>query len=179
VGALLAVSRAIDAFSEVIGKALLWLVLISTLISSGNAIVRYGLNRSSNAWLEIQWYMFAAMFLLAAGYAMRHNQHVRVDLFYHRYSERVQAWVDLIGTALFLIPTSVIMLYLSIPNVVRSYNIHEMSPDAGGLLRWPVKVLVPIGFALLAIQAVSELFKRIGIIAGRHALVERYEQLQQ
>ena len=179
VGTLLAASRAIDAFSEVIGKTLLWLVLISTLVSAGNAIVRYGLNMSSNAWLEIQWYMFAAMFLLSAGYAMRHNQHVRVDLFYHRYSERTQAWVDLVGTAVFLIPTSLIMLYLSIPNVLNSFRIQEHSPDAGGLLRWPVKVLVPIGFALLTIQAISELFKRVGILSGRHALVERYEQLQQ
>jgi TRAP-type mannitol/chloroaromatic compound transport system permease small subunit len=172
---LLRVSSGIDAFSERIGKIVMWLVLISSLVSAGNAIVRKLLNTSSNAWLEIQWYMFAAMFLLAAGYTLKYDEHVRVDLFYHRYSKRLQAWLDLLGGIFFLMPMAVIIGWLSLPMVINSYNIHEMSADAGGLLRWPVKIIIPIGFALLVIQGLSEIIKRIGYLTGRSELAHTYQ----
>jgi TRAP-type mannitol/chloroaromatic compound transport system permease small subunit len=173
---LLRIAGAIDQVNERVGKIVMWLVLLANVISAGNAVVRYGFRYSSNAWLEIQWYMFAAMFLVAAGYTLKHNQHVRVDLLYYRYSERVQAWVDLIGTVVFLIPTSIILVWLSLPMVENSYFAHEMSNDAGGLVRWPVKVLIPIGFMLLCLQAVSELIKRVAVLAGQYRMTEHYER---
>jgi len=172
---LLLLSSVIDAFSERIGKILMWLVLLSSLISAGNAVVRKVLNTSSNAWLEIQWYMFAAMFLLAAGYTLKYDEHVRVDLFYHRYPKRLQAWLDLLGGIFFLMPMAVIIGWLSLPMVINSYSIHEMSGDAGGLLRWPVKIIIPIGFALLVIQGLSEIIKRIGYLTGRSELTHTYQ----
>jgi TRAP-type mannitol/chloroaromatic compound transport system permease small subunit len=174
--ALLAFSSLIDTINEKIGVICNWLVLLACIVSGGNAMVRYAYDTSSNAWLEIQWYMFAALFLLAAGYTLKHNQHVRVDLFYYRYSERTQAWVDLIGTIVFLVPTCAIIIWLSLPMVENSYLIHEMSNDAGGLVRWPVKVLIPIGFALLLVQAVSELIKRVAVLAGQYRMTEHYER---
>jgi TRAP-type mannitol/chloroaromatic compound transport system permease small subunit len=166
----------IDYFSEKLGKALMWLVLIATAVSSANAIMRYGFNQSSNAWLEIQWYMFSAMFLLAAGYTLKRNEHVRVDVLFHRYRARTQHWVDLIGGILFLLPTALIIMWLSWPMFWNSIRIWESSADAGGLLRWPVKIMVPIGFALLAVQAVAEIIKRLAVLTGHSASIEEYHR---
>lgn len=167
---LLGVARAIDAVNERIGRITLWLVGLVTIISAGNALARYGLGRSSNAWLEIQWYLFAAIFLLAAGYALKHNAHVRVDLIYGRLSERARAWIDLLGALLFLLPFSLLLTWLSWSGFVEALRLNETSPDAGGLLRWPVRLLLPLGFALLALQGVSEIAKRVAFLRGAAAL---------
>ncbi len=164
--ALLALARAIDALNERIGHALRWLVLLATLISAANALVRYGLGESSNAWLEIQWYLFGAIFLLGAGYTLKHNGHVRIDLIYGRLSERGRALVDLLGGLLFLLPFTLLMIWYAWPMFMASWQGNEMSPDAGGLLRWPVKLLIPVGFGLLALQGVAEIIKRIAVLMG-------------
>lgn len=163
---MLAFARLVDRLNDGVGRATSWLVLAASLVSAGNAAVRYLFHASSNAWLEIQWYMFAAMFLLAAGYALRHDEHVRVDILYQRLSLKAQAWVDLLGGLLFLLPTAVLIGWLSWPMFLQSWAIAEMSPDPGGLIRWPVKLLVPLGFGLLALQGVAEIIKRIGILTG-------------
>lgn len=163
---LLGLSRLIDALNERIGRAVYWLVLIAVLVSAGNALMRYSFNLSSNAWLEIQWYLFSAIFLLAAGYTLKHNAHVRIDVLAGRLSARGHAVIDIVGGLLFLMPMAVIILYLSWPMVVDSYATQELSSDAGGLIRWPVKILIPIGFALLALQGVSEIVKRIAFLRG-------------
>jgi TRAP-type mannitol/chloroaromatic compound transport system permease small subunit len=163
---LLAFSDGVDRLTEAIGQALKWLVVAASLISAGNALYRYGLHNSSNAWLEIQWYMFGAMFLLGAGYALKHEEHVRVDVLFSRLTPQRQAWVDVFGTVFFLLPTALLITWMAIPMVVNSYAIGEMSSDAGGLIRWPVKILIPLVFALLALQAVSELFKKLAVALG-------------
>lgn len=168
--ALLAVARAIDALTERVGRAVIWLVPAATLISAGNALARYALGTSSNAWLEIQWYLFGAMFLLAAGYTLKHDGHVRIDIFYNRLGPRGQAWIDLAGGLLFLLPMALLLGWLAWPMFVDAWATHEMSPDAGGLLRWPVKLLLPVGFALLALQGIAEVIKRIGVISGHVVL---------
>ena len=164
---LLAISRSIDRLNETVGQTVKWLVLAAVLISAGNAVVRYSFNRSSNAWLEVQWYLFSAVFMMCAGYTLLRNEHVRIDVIAGRLSRRTQTWIDIVGSALFLLPMAVIIAWLSWPLVSDSYLRHEMSGDAGGLLRWPVKLLIPLGFALLALQGVSELIKRIAFLAGR------------
>jgi TRAP-type mannitol/chloroaromatic compound transport system permease small subunit len=166
VKALLALARLIDALTERIGRVVIWLVLAATLISAGNALSRYLLGASSNAWLEIQWYLFGAMFLLAAGYTLKHNGHVRIDIFYNRLGPRGQAWVDLIGGLLFLLPMAVLLAWLAWPMFHEAWVMHEMSPDAGGLVRWPVKLLLPAGFSLLALQGLAEVIKRVGVLSG-------------
>ncbi|MBC8049902.1 MAG: TRAP transporter small permease subunit [Chitinophagales bacterium] len=163
---LLRFTQGVDWLTEQIGQALKWLVLAATLVCAGNALYRYGFSNSSNAWLEVQWYMFGAMFLLGAGYALKHEEHVRVDIFFSRLTPQQQAWVDVIGGVLFLMPVAILIAWLSIPMVINSYNIHEMSSDAGGLLRWPVKLLIPLGFGLLALQGVSEIIKKLAIARG-------------
>ena len=168
--ALLALARLIDALTERVGRLIIWLVLIATLISAGNALIRYSLGESSNAWLEIQWYLFGAMFLLAAGYTLKHNGHVRIDIFYNRLGPRGQAWIDLIGGLLFLLPMAVLLAWLAWPMFHEAWVTHEISPDAGGLVRWPVKLLLPLGFGLLALQGVAEVIKRIGVLSGHLAL---------
>ena len=168
--ALLALARLIDALTERVGRVVIWLVLVATLISAGNALIRYSLGESSNAWLEIQWYLFGAMFLLAAGYTLKHNGHVRIDIFYNRLGPRGQAWIDLIGGLLFLLPMAVLLAWLAWPMFHEAWVTHEMSPDAGGLVRWPVKLLLPLGFGLLALQGVAEVIKRIGVLSGHLAL---------
>lgn len=168
--ALLAISRRIDAVNERVGRLVTWLVLIVCLISATNAVSRYGFSLSSNAWLELQWYLFSAIFLLAAGYTLKHNGHVRVDIFYARFSPRTQAVIDLLGGLLFLLPVTLLMMWLSWPGFASSWAIQEMSSDAGGLIRWPVKLLIPVGLALLALQGVSEIIKRIAFLAGRAPL---------
>ncbi|WP_296751246.1 TRAP transporter small permease subunit [Thiobacillus sp.] len=167
---LLAIARLIDALTERVGRLVIWLVLATTLISAGNALVRYLLGESSNAWLEIQWYLFGAMFLLAAGYTLKHNGHVRIDIFYNRLGPRGQAWIDLAGGLLFLLPMALLLAWLSWPMFYEAWQMQERSPDAGGLLRWPVKLLLPLGFALLALQGVAEVIKRIGVLSGHLVL---------
>jgi TRAP-type mannitol/chloroaromatic compound transport system permease small subunit len=170
VKSLLALARLIDALTERVGRLAIWLVLIATLISAGNALSRYLLGESSNAWLEIQWYLFGGMFLLAAGYTLKHNGHVRIDIFYNRFGPRGQAWIDLAGGLLFLLPMALLLMWLSWPMFHEAWVMHEMSPDAGGLVRWPVKLLLPVGFGLLALQGVAEVIKRIGVLSGHLVL---------
>ncbi|MFP5418884.1 MAG: TRAP transporter small permease subunit [Gammaproteobacteria bacterium] len=167
---LLAVARLIDALTERVGRLTIWLVLVATLISAGNALARYTLGESSNAWLEIQWYLFGAMFLLAAGYTLKHNGHVRIDIFYTRFGPRGQAWIDLAGGLLFLLPMAGLLAWLAWPMFADAWATHEISPDAGGLVRWPVKLLLPLGFVLLALQGIAEAIKRIGVLSGHYTL---------
>lgn len=163
---LLGISRLIDRINRLIGGSVIWLVLLMVIISAGNAVIRYAFNISSNAWLEVQWYLFSAVFLLCAGFTLLKNEHIRIDVVTGRFSPRVQAWIDILGGLFFLLPMAVLILWLSWPMVVDSYVRGEMSSDAGGLLRWPVKILIPIGFVLLALQGVSETIKRIAYLAG-------------
>jgi TRAP-type mannitol/chloroaromatic compound transport system permease small subunit len=173
---LLAFADAVDWLSEHIGQALKWLVLFSALISAGTAMVRYGLHRGSNAWLEIQWYMFGAMFLLGAGYALKHGEHVRVDILFSKMSPRVQAWVDVVGGIVFLMPTAIIIAWMSLPMVANSIRINEYSSDPGGLLRWPIKIIIPIGFVLLALQGVSDIIQKIAVALGERGPGKAYER---
>ena len=170
--ALLTLARLIDALTERIGRVAIWLVLVATLISAGNALARYALGESSNAWLEIQWYLFGAMFLLTAGYTLKHNGHVRIDIFYNRLDERGRAWIDLLGGLLFLLPMAGLLAWLAWPIFMDAWVTQEMSPDAGGLVRWPVKLLLPVGFALLALQGLAEVIKRLGVLSG-HLVIPR------
>lgn len=163
---LLKLSRAIDALNENVGKAAIWLVLVVTLISAVNAFVRYAFNYSSNGFLEIQWYLFSAIFLLCAGYALKRNAHVRIDVVSSRFSPRTLAWIDIIGTIFFLAPMACAVLYLSWPIFLESYRTNEYSSNAGGLIVWPVRALVPAGFFLLILQGISELIKRFAFLKG-------------
>jgi TRAP-type mannitol/chloroaromatic compound transport system permease small subunit len=161
---LLKLSSAIDWVNDKFGTIANWLVLFACLISAGNAASRYLFSASSNAWLEIQWYLFAGMVLLGAPYTLKMNEHVRVDLFYGMMSERARIWIDIVCGFLFLLPICIILVYFTWPWFVDSWNIHEMSSNAGGLIRWPVKLLLPVGFALMALQGVSEIIKRIAAL---------------
>jgi TRAP-type mannitol/chloroaromatic compound transport system permease small subunit len=163
---LLGVSRAIDAVNERIGRLVYWCVLAAVLVSSGNAIVRYTLNMSSNAWLEIQWYLFAAVFLLCSGYTFLHNEHIRIDVVSGRLSRRTQVWIDVFGTIVFMLPVTGYVMWLSWPIFVNAWVSGEISGSAGGLVRWPVRLLVPLGFFLLFAQGISELIKRIAFLQG-------------
>lgn len=167
---LLTLARLIDALTERVGRFAIWLVLAATLISAGNALFRHLMGESSNAWLEIQWYLFGAMFMLGAGYTLKHNGHVRIDIFYSRFGPRGRAWIDLAGGLLFLLPMAVLLAWLSWPMFHEAWTTREMSPDAGGLVRWPVKLLLPVGFALLALQGVAEVIKRVGVLSGHVVL---------
>ena len=153
-----------------------WLVLLACLISAGNAGSRYLLSASSNAWLEIQWYMFAGMVLLGAPYALKMNEHVRVDLIYGMVSERTRIWIDIVGGILFLLPICVILTHFTWPWFVESWKINEVSTNAGGLIRWPVKLMLPVGFALMALQGLSELIKRVAALRGEYRLQYSYEK---
>lgn len=164
--ALLALARAVDAVNERVGRWVTWFVLAAVLISAGNAIIRKAFDMSSNAFLEIQWYLFAAIFLLCSGWTLLRNEHIRIDVIAGRYSKRVQTWIDVFGTVFFLIPMSVLILYESFPWALQAIESGEMSPNAGGLILWPAKILVPIGFTLLLLQGVSELIKRIAFLRG-------------
>lgn len=164
---LIWISRLIDAVNDGVGRIVYWLVLIAVLVSSGNAIVRYAFDTSSNAWLELQWYLYAAVFLLCSGYTLLRNEHVRIDLLMGRLSARGQAWIDLVGGLFFLLPLAVLLVWLSWPMFMDAYVRGEQSADAGGLLRWPVKLLIPVGFVLLALQGVSESIKRVAFLCGR------------
>jgi len=167
VNALLALSRAIDAFTERVGRLVYWLVLIVVLISAANASVRKMFNYSSNSYLEIQWYLFSVIFLFGAGYTLLRNEHVRIDIIQGKLSPRGQNWIDVIGILLFLMPMSIIIMWLSWPLFLDSLARHEVSTNAGGLIIWPARLMVPIGFALLIIQGISELIKRIAFLTGR------------
>jgi TRAP-type mannitol/chloroaromatic compound transport system permease small subunit len=166
VQALLQVSRVIDATNRLIGQATYWLILVTVLISAGNAIVRYGLNTSSNAWLEVQWYLFSAVFLLCAGYTLLNNEHIRIDIVNAHLTKRTRDWIDVVGHVVFLIPLCVLFLYEGWPYFWMAFVSGETSGNAGGLIRWPVKFLIVAGFTLLLLQAVSELIKRVAIIRG-------------
>jgi TRAP-type mannitol/chloroaromatic compound transport system permease small subunit len=166
VKALLALSRAIDAVNDHVGKAVYWLVLAAVIISALNAIVRKAFDMSSNAYLEVQWYLFSAIFLLCAGYTLLRNEHIRIDVVAGRFTRRTQTWIDVFGTVFFLMPMVALILYESWPWFVRAWQSGEVSPSAGGLILWPAKILVPIGFVLLGLQGVSELIKRIAFLAG-------------
>jgi len=166
---LLKLSRAIDAINTLIGKLTMWLVLAAVLISATNAIVRKAFDISSNAFLEIQWYLFAAVFMLGAGYVMLKNAHVRIDFISNKLSKRTNAIIDAVGIVVFTIPLSVIMINLGWPLFMRAWVSGEMSQNAGGLIRWPVMLLIPLGFALLVLQCVSELTKRIAYLTGHSA----------
>jgi TRAP-type mannitol/chloroaromatic compound transport system permease small subunit len=164
--ALLALSRAIDAVSERIGRAVCWLVLATVLISAANATVRKLFNYSSNSFLEIQWYLFSAIFLFCAGYTLKHNEHVRIDIITSRFSARVRAGIDIFGTLFFLLPMAILVMWLSWPAFVEAYTRHEVSTNAGGLIIWPARLMIPVGFFLLIAQALSELIKRIAFLQG-------------
>lgn len=163
---LLKLSQLIDALNERVGKGAFWLVLAMTVFSAGNACVRFLFDYSSNGLLEIQWYLFAAVFLLCSPYTLQKNEHVRIDVLSGRLSPRGLAVIDIIGTLFFLLPMVCLVLWMSIPLVAESFHINEMSANAGGLIRWPVKALLPIGFTLLALQGISELIKRIAFLQG-------------
>src|SRR2546430_11607434 len=173
---LLKLSRAIDYVNDRFGEIANWLVLFACLISAGNAASRYLFSASSNAWLEVQWYMFAGMVLLGGPYTLKLNEHVRVDLFYSELSERARIWIDIIGCLLFLLPICVILVYFTWPWFVESWRIDETSSNAGGLIRWPVKLILPVGFTLMALQGVSELIKRVEALIHHHRLRFEYEK---
>jgi TRAP-type mannitol/chloroaromatic compound transport system permease small subunit len=164
--ALLRLSTAIDRMNERIGKFVAWLGLAAVVVCTANAIARYAFNLASNAWLELQWYFNAAVFLLIAAYALRRNEHVRIDVINARLSPRVQAWIDILGGLFMLLPTVAIIAWYSWPSLVNSYEIQEYSSDPGGLVRWPVRLLIPVAFTLLGLQAVSEIIKRVGFLKG-------------
>ena len=163
---LLRVAGWIDALNEWIGKSAAWLGLVAVLVCTGNAVARYALNIGSNAWLELQWYLNSAVFLLIAGYALKRNEHVRIDVIIGRLPERTQAWIDLLGGLFMLLPVTVIIAWYSWPSLVNSWHIDEYSSDPGGLIRWPVRILIPVAFTLLALQGVSEVIKRVAFLKG-------------
>jgi TRAP-type mannitol/chloroaromatic compound transport system permease small subunit len=163
---LLGISRTIDAVTEFIGKAVSWLILVAVLVSAGNAVVRKIFNVSSNSWLEAQWYLFGAAFMFAAAYTLSQNEHIRIDIVYGQFSRRIQHWIDLLGHLLFLMPFVLLMVYYLVPYVLMSYRSGEVSSSAGGLIIWPAKGILLVGFVLLALQGVSEIIKKIAIMTG-------------
>jgi len=163
---LLALSRAIDAVNERIGRLVYWCVLIMVLVSAANAISRYALSIASNAWLELQWYLFSAVFLLCSGYTLLHNEHIRIDVVAAGLSRRKQIWIDIFGTAFFLLPIALYMMWSSWPVFMNAWTSGEISGSAGGLIRWPARLLVPVGFFLLTLQGISELIKRFAYLRG-------------
>jgi TRAP-type mannitol/chloroaromatic compound transport system permease small subunit len=173
---LLAVSTAIDRLNEKIGNICNLLVLFACLLSAGNAMIRYAFDYSSNGWLEAQWYMFAILVMFGASYTFKRNEHVRVEIFYLFLSERGQLWLDMIGTLFFLIPSCLLLAYLSWPFFMQSYSVGEISGNAGGLVRWPIKFVIPSGFVLLALQGVSEVIKRIAALKGEVTIDAKYER---
>jgi len=173
VRALLKLSGVIDAINEKFGVIANWTVLLACLISAGNAAVRYAISESSNGWLEIQWYLFTATVMFGGPYALKMNEHVRVDLFYGMASERTRIWIDIIGGVLFLLPICVILTYFTWGWFVQSWEIHEVSSNAGGLIRWPVKLMLPVGFSLMALQGISEIIKRVAAL--RHVIAGEFK----
>ncbi|MBR0845513.1 TRAP transporter small permease subunit [Bradyrhizobium liaoningense] len=173
---LLAISTAIDRLNEKVGNICNILVLAACLLSAANAMIRYAFSYSSNGWLEAQWYMFAVIVMFGASYTFKRNEHVRVEIIYLMLSERGQLWLDLIGTLVFLIPSCLLLSYLSWSMFSNSYAIGEMSNNAGGLLRWPIKFVLPAGFFMLALQGISEVIKRIAALQGATTIDAKYER---
>lgn len=173
---LLGISRAIDDLNERIGFICNLLVLLAVLVSAGNAMVRYAFDYSSNSWLELQWYMFAVLVMFGASYTLKRNEHVRVEILYVSLSERGQLWLDLIGTLVFLIPSCLLIAYLSWPFFYQAYLTNEISSNAGGLVRWPIKFVIPAGFVFVALQGVSEVIKRIAALQGLTTIDAKYER---
>lgn len=163
---LLGLSRAIDRFNEAIGKAVTWLIFIAILVSATNAVVRKVFNTSSNAWLELQWYLFGAAFMLAAAYTLKQNEHIRIDIFYGTRSRRTQHWIDLIGHVFFLMPFVVLMSWMLVPYAWRAYQIGQVSTNSGGLIIWPARAILAGGFLLLVLQGISEIVKKIAVMRG-------------
>ena len=166
---LLSISRVIDAVSAVIGRFMSWLILMAVIVSTVNAVIRKLFDVSSNAWLELQWVLFGAVFLLCSPWTLMSNEHIRIDIVNSLLSKSTRNWIDVIGHVLFLMPLTVIMMLVSWPFAIRSLMINEQSVNAGGLAQWPAKFLIPIGFTLLFIQGISELIKRVAIMQGRLA----------
>lgn len=163
---LLQFSRLIDGFNEAVGRAAIWLILVVVIISAGNAVSRYAFDWSSNAMLEIQWYLFSAIFLMSAAYVLKKNEHIRIDILVGRLSAKVQNWIDVFGIIVFLLPMALLIAYLSWPVFVNAWDSGEVSANYGGLIRWPVRLMLPVGFVLLILQAASELIKRIAFLTG-------------
>lgn len=174
--ALLRISGAIDWINDRLGTLANYLVLICCAVSAGNAMIRYAFGYSSNGWLEVQWYMFAAIVMFGASYTLKRNEHVRVEIFYLYLSERGQLWLDLIGALVFLIPVCLLLAALSWPFFMQSLAVNEYSSNAGGLPRWPIKFVLPAGFALIALQGVSEVIKRIAALHGDVVIDVHYER---
>jgi TRAP-type mannitol/chloroaromatic compound transport system permease small subunit len=164
---LLKLSGLIDGMNERIGKAATWLVLVIVVISAGNAVMRFSIDWSSNGFLEIQWYLFSAIFLLCAAYVLLKNEHIRIDVIAGRLSPRAQNWIDVFGILVFMLPMVLMTLYLSWPVFMNAWTSGEGSPNPGGLIRWPVRLLMPVGFFLLTLQGLSELIKRIAFLTGK------------
>ncbi|GAU84368.1 TRAP dicarboxylate transporterDctQ subunit, unknown substrate 6 [Bosea sp. BIWAKO-01] len=173
---LLPLARFIDAIGEYLGVVASWLVLLACLVSAGNATIRYLISNSSNAWLELQWYMFGGMVLLGAAYTLKVNEHVRVDLIYGMVSDRTRHWIDLLGGAVFLMPMCLIMIWFTWPWFWQSWVLNESSNNAGGLVRWPIKLLLPVGFGLILLQGISEMIKRAAALRGFHQHEYAYEK---
>ncbi|MGL4235542.1 TRAP transporter small permease subunit [Tabrizicola sp.] len=163
---LLNLSRGIDRVTEFVGKAVMWLILLSVLVSAGNAIILKMFSISSNAWLELRWYLFGAAFMLAAAYTLKQNEHVRVDVFYASRSRTTQHWIDLFGHVFFLLPFVVLMTWLLVPYFLQAYSSGEVSSNSSGLIIWPARAFLLAGFCLLVLQAISEIIKKIAVIAG-------------
>jgi TRAP-type mannitol/chloroaromatic compound transport system permease small subunit len=163
---LLALSRAIDRLNDIMGRSVMWLILVAVLVSAGNAVIRKVFNYSSNAWLELQWYLFGAAFMLAAAYTLKQNEHVRIDVFYGSRSRRTQHWIDLFGHVVFLLPFAILMTWLLVPYFLQAWFSGEGSSNSGGLIIWPARALMLAGFVLLLLQAVAEIIKKIAVIMG-------------
>ncbi|WPB59146.1 TRAP transporter small permease subunit [Xylophilus sp. GOD-11R] len=173
---LLMLAKAIDKISSILGKIAAWTVLAAALISAGNAFIRYGLDISSNGWLEIQWYLFAATVMLGAPVVLNLNEHVRVDILYGRLKGKGQVYVDMFGIVFFLLPVMGVLAWLSWPLFMKMYLTKEMSGNAGGLIRWPAMLMLPVGFGMMFIQGISELIKRIAYLAGKFEMAFHYEK---
>jgi TRAP-type mannitol/chloroaromatic compound transport system permease small subunit len=165
-GGLLAFSRGVDRLNAGFGRIADWMILLSCAISAGNAFVRYGISYSSNAWLEVQWYLFGGVVMLGASYTLFRNEHVRVDLVYGNLGQRARLWIDVFGFVVFMLPAVMLLTWMTWPFFLDSFVRHEGSPNAGGLLRWPIKLALPLGFLLLLLQGFSELIKRIALLRG-------------
>jgi TRAP-type mannitol/chloroaromatic compound transport system permease small subunit len=177
--ALLVIARSIDRITEAIGKSVMWLILAAILISATNAILRKAFNMSSNAWLELQWYLFGAAFLLASAYTLQQNEHIRIDIFYGSRSRRTQNWIDLFGHVFFLMPFVVLMSWLMVPYALQAYRSGQISTNAGGLIIWPARALLAAGFLLLVFQGISEIIKKVAVIKGLiedpHSFISAHE----
>ena len=177
--ALLVIARSIDRITEAIGKSVMWLILAAILISATNAILRKAFNMSSNAWLELQWYLFGAAFLLASAYTLQQNEHIRIDIFYGSRSRRTQNWIDLFGHVFFLMPFVVLMSWLMVPYALQAFHSGQISTNAGGLIIWPARALLAAGFLLLVFQGISEIIKKVAVIKGLiedpHSFISAHE----